>query len=123
MRRYEEAITTLKKVITRNPNHLSAHNDLAVIYIDLGREEEARAEVAETLRVNPEYSLKVIQSVPFKDPAEAKRWLDNLRRAGLPEEQQSTVSDRLSAKRGLSRASNTLLRLTAEGSRQDNRLR
>jgi len=84
MRRYEEAITTLKKVITRNPNHLSAHNDLAVIYIDLGREEEARAEVAETLRVNPEYSLKVIQSVPFKDPAEAKRWLDNLRRAGLP---------------------------------------
>jgi adenylate cyclase len=84
MRRYEEAIATLKKVTIRNPNHLSAHGDLAVIYIDLGREEEARAEVAEILRVNPKYSLKVIESTPYKDPGETKRWLDNLRRAGLP---------------------------------------
>jgi len=84
MGRYEEAIATLKKVITRNPNHLSAHADLAIIYIDLGREEEARAEVAEILRVNPNYSLKVIQDAPWKDPAQLERWLNNLRKAGLP---------------------------------------
>jgi adenylate cyclase len=81
--RHEEAIATLKKVVTRNPNHLSAHNDLAIIYIDLGREEEARAEVAEILRVNPKFSLKVVQDVPLKDPAVLEHWLDNLRRAGL----------------------------------------
>jgi adenylate cyclase len=100
MGRYEEAIATLKKVITRNPNHLSAHNDLAVVYIDLGREEEARAEVAEILRVNPKFSLKVAQDIPLKDPAVLEHWLDNLRKAGLPEEKQSAVSDRLSAKGG-----------------------
>jgi adenylate cyclase len=83
MGRHEEAIATLKKVVTRNPNHLSAHNDLAIIYIDLGREEEARAEVAEILRVNPKFSLKVVQDVPLKDPAVLEHWLDNLRRAGL----------------------------------------
>jgi adenylate cyclase len=80
--RYEEASATLKQVITRNPNHLSAHVDLAVIYIDLGRE-EARAEVAEALRVNPRYSLEVIRSAPFKDPVMSARWVDNLRKAGL----------------------------------------
>jgi adenylate cyclase len=83
LERYEEAIATLKKVITRNPNHLSAHLDLADIYIDLGRAEEARAEVAEILRVNPKFSLEVIQSAPFKDPVTSARWVDNLRRAGL----------------------------------------
>jgi adenylate cyclase len=82
--RYDEAIATLKQVITRNPNQLSAHNDLAIIYIDVGREEEARAEVAEILRINPKFSLKVVQDVPLKDPAVLGHWLDNLRRAGLP---------------------------------------
>jgi adenylate cyclase len=82
MGRYEEAIATLKQVVTRNPNHLSAHLDLAFIYIDLGRE-EARAEVAEVLRVNPKFSLKVIQEAPFKDPAVLAHWLHNLHRAGL----------------------------------------
>jgi adenylate cyclase len=104
MGRYEEAIATLKKVTIRNPNHLSAHADLAIIFIDLGREEEARAEVAEILRVNPNYSLKVIQDAPWKDPTQLERWLNNLRKAGLPEEKPSVVSDRLSAKQGLSRA-------------------
>ena len=52
--------------------------------IDLGREEEARAEVAEILRVNPNYSLKVIQDAPWKDPTQLERWLNNLRKAGLP---------------------------------------
>lgn len=80
---HEEAIATLKKVITRNPNHLSAHLDLAVVYIDLGREEEARVEVVEVLRVSPSYSLAVMQNSPFKDPAALERWLDNLRKAGL----------------------------------------
>jgi adenylate cyclase len=61
---------------------------LAVIYIDVGREEEARAEVADILRVNPKFSLKVEREVPLKDPAVLAHWLDNLRRAGLPEEKR-----------------------------------
>jgi tetratricopeptide (TPR) repeat protein len=84
MRRYEEAIATFKRHLTRNPNSLSTHTRLAVIYGELGREEEARAEAAEVLRISPNYSLEgVRQIVPYKDPADLERFLDGLRKAGL----------------------------------------
>ena len=67
--RYEEAIAAYKRALTRNPNLLPAHLSLAVIYSELGREEEARAEAAEVLRLNPNFSLEgVRQIVPYKDP-------------------------------------------------------
>ena len=82
--RYEEAIAALKRVLTRNPDHLTAHVLLAALYSGLGREEEARAEAAEILRVSPNYSLAVVrQRMPYQDPAELERILDGLRQAGL----------------------------------------
>jgi tetratricopeptide (TPR) repeat protein len=82
--RYEEAIATLKKARTRDPDFLFTHVDLAGIYSELGREEEARAEAAEVLRINPHYSLEVMrQNAPYKDPAVIERWLVALRKAGL----------------------------------------
>ena len=82
--RYEEAIAAFKKALTRNPNLLPAHVNLAVIYSELGREEEARAEVAEVLRINPNFSLEVLrQRLPYKDPADLERYLAALRKAGL----------------------------------------
>jgi len=81
---YEEAIAAYQRALSRNPNFLPAHFGLAVIYSEMGREEEARAEVAEILRINPNYSLEVArQRVPYKDPAVLERTLANLRRAGL----------------------------------------
>ena len=82
--RYEEAIAVLKKTLMRNPNNFAAHFDLAIIYSKLGREEEARAEAAEMLRVSPGYSLeRDRQNWPLKDPAVAARFVESLRRAGL----------------------------------------
>ena len=50
---------------------LPAHLHLATIYSRLGREEEARAEVAEILRISPKFSLEVLrQRFPYKDPAD-----------------------------------------------------
>ena len=51
--RYEEAVSAYKKVLQRIPNHLNAHLSLAATYSLMGREKEARAEVAEALRINP----------------------------------------------------------------------
>jgi adenylate cyclase len=82
-RRYDEAIVVLKKILVRNPNHFTAHFDLAIIYSELGREAEARAEMAEVLRVSPSYSLAVAQQGPWKDPAVLERLVTALRRAGL----------------------------------------
>ena len=44
----------------------------------------ARAEVAEVLRLSPKFSLEGMkQRLPYKDPAEAERYLAALRKAGL----------------------------------------
>ena len=82
--RYEEAIAALKQALNRNPNWLFIHTNLAVIYSELGREEEARAEGSEVLRLSPSFSLEVMkQRTPFKDPAVSERFLAALRKAGL----------------------------------------
>ena len=82
--RYEEAMAAYKKALTRNPDILPVHISLAVIYSELGREEEARAEAAEVLRLNPKYSLEGLRQIsPYKDPAVLERMLAALRKAGL----------------------------------------
>jgi adenylate cyclase len=84
MEQYDKAIPPLKRVLTRNPDHISAHLTLALAYSELGREEEARAEVAEALRIDPHYSLETLrQSAPSKDRALMERHMEALRRAGL----------------------------------------
>jgi len=65
-------------------NIAAPHLNLAVIYSEMGREEEARAEAAEVLRINPNFSLEVARQVlPIKDPADLERYLAGLRKAGL----------------------------------------
>jgi adenylate cyclase len=61
-----------------------AHLGLAIVYSELGQEEEARAAVAEVLRLNPNFSLEgARQSGVFKDPATVERLLAALQKAGL----------------------------------------
>jgi adenylate cyclase len=82
--RYEEAIPLLQKVVTRYPDHLPTHLDLACIYSELGRIEEAQAELAELHRLNPKISLEGLKhNWPMKDPAVLEHHLAALRKAGL----------------------------------------
>ena len=83
-RQYDEAIVTLKAAIIRNPDHLPLHLHLTVSYSELGRDAEARAELAEMLRLSPKLSLEGVRRVmAFKDPAALERYLTALRKAGL----------------------------------------
>jgi TolB-like protein/Tfp pilus assembly protein PilF len=81
---YEEAIATYKKVLQLyGPDHLMAHLGLAVAYASIGREDEARAEGAEVLRIDPKFSLeRYIKGLPF-DQSRKDRMADALRKAGL----------------------------------------
>jgi tetratricopeptide (TPR) repeat protein len=82
--RYDEAIAALKQSLALNPNFLYAHLNLAGVYSALNRDEEARIEVAEFLRLNPNFSFEVWrQRIPFKDPGLIERAVANLRKAGL----------------------------------------
>jgi len=58
--------------------------NLAAVYAELGRDEEAREEAAELLRINPSLSLEVCrQRAPIEDPAMLERHIAALHRAGL----------------------------------------
>jgi len=80
---YEKAIEASKKVLQREPNNQFAYIHMAVSYIRLGQEKEARAAAAEILRINPEFSLeRYAKILPFPQPV-ADRIVEDLRKAGL----------------------------------------
>jgi adenylate cyclase len=82
--RYEEAVAAFKKVIQRSPNHMLVHAWLATVYSTMGRDKEARAEVAEALRVNPSVSLNfVAKRIVYKDQMYFDKYIEALRKAGL----------------------------------------
>jgi adenylate cyclase len=82
--RNDEAIVTLKRLLVSNPNHMAAHVMLACSYSDAGRNEEARAEVAEVLRLSPQFTTEIWRGTQFfQDPAELERHAKNLQKAGL----------------------------------------
>ena len=63
---------------------MPAHIVLTASYSILGREEEARAEVAEVLRLNPKFSVdSYAKRLPFKDQAYTEQYVNALRKAGL----------------------------------------
>jgi adenylate cyclase len=87
LKRYAEALPLLRECISRAPNMRTAHVWLAATYAQLGQLEEARAEVAEVLRIEPRYSIDDTERrlFSFKFPKDADHLFDGLRKAGLPE--------------------------------------
>jgi tetratricopeptide (TPR) repeat protein len=84
MGQYEEAITAYKKALQNSPNNEAYHIVLTVTYSLLNREKEARAEAAEVLRIDPEFSVdRIAKRLPFEDKAYTERYVDALRKAGL----------------------------------------
>jgi len=79
-RQYREAIAPLIRLLDRNPEFATARAQLAVCHELLGETEAARAEIAELLRLNPNYSLAVAARTKS-----STLFLDALRRTGLPE--------------------------------------
>jgi adenylate cyclase len=83
-RRFEEAVSEYKKALQRSPDNLLAHVLLATTYSRMGREKEARAEAAEVLRINPNFSLDYFaKTLPYKDQEVINKLIDALRKAGL----------------------------------------
>ena len=85
MRQYGEAIAASKKAISFWPEYVYGHIDLTASYGLAGREEDARAEAAEVLRINPKITLEDIAKNGYYNfqKADKERFIDALRKAGL----------------------------------------
>jgi len=82
--RYEEAIKVFDKAIRDYPNTFYVRLFAAAVYSLAGRDEEARAEAAEVLRLNPEFSLKKWEkSLKYKDQKDQEQFISSLSKAGL----------------------------------------
>ena len=83
---YEEAIAACQKALHVSPDNLLAHLGLAASYSLSGREEEARAEVEEVLRLSPKFCLeRILKGWPYKKQSDKDLIVNALRKAGLPE--------------------------------------
>jgi tetratricopeptide (TPR) repeat protein len=85
---YEKAIASLKQALSLTPAYIPGRVNLAVCYVELGREKEAQAEAAEVLRLNPSFSVKELwrkENQPLKDDPTAvlERLYASARKAGL----------------------------------------
>jgi adenylate cyclase len=82
--RFQEAVSEYKKSLQRSPDNFFAHLGLTATYSMMGREQEARTEAAEVLRLNPKFSLdSYAKRLTFKDQSVTDNFVEALRKAGL----------------------------------------
>jgi adenylate cyclase len=86
LKQYAQALPVLRDCVSRGPKAFYVHAWLAATHAQLGQLEEAGAEVAEILRVLPNYTISVSsRRMRFKDAKDSKHYFNGLRRAGLPD--------------------------------------
>ena len=83
---YSRALRVLQDFVFRVPLAAFGHAWLAAAHAQLGQLDEARAAVAEVLRLQPGSTIGVRRRIaPFKHAKNGKHFFDALRKAGLPE--------------------------------------
>ena len=78
---HEEAIKLCEKAVRQDPDSLIAHLVMTLVYSTSGREEDARAEAAEVLRIDPKFSLDKFEKITVS--MDKKLSIEALRKAGL----------------------------------------
>jgi tetratricopeptide (TPR) repeat protein len=79
--RIDEAIAKHRECLAANPDFFGAHMNLAAIHAQLGEMNQARAALAEVMRLRPDFSIAKIPRLP----SGREFLVDNLRKAGLRE--------------------------------------
>jgi adenylate cyclase len=79
---YQQAISAYKRHTSSFSTWLGSHLGLAIAYTELGRDQDAQAEAAEVIRLNPHFTLPRPE-LWNKDAAWARRADADLRKAGL----------------------------------------
>jgi len=87
LKEYVRALPLLRDCVSRSPNFRNGHVWLAATYAQMGRLKEARAAVAELMRLEPNYTIGGIarRLAAFKNANDDQHYFEGLRKAGLPE--------------------------------------
>ena len=81
---HEKALVAYEHVLRRYPDDTRALIGLAATYSLLGREEEARAQATQILRIEPAFNVEsFVMTLPFKNKADAEVLVGALYKAGL----------------------------------------
>jgi len=84
MGKYDEAVPVYKRLLKAQPGHWLGNIQLTATYSRMERMEDARAQAAEVLRLDPKFSVeRFVKSARFKDRDAVKQAADALRKAGL----------------------------------------
>jgi adenylate cyclase len=81
--RYQQAIQLIQEHVAVYPNDAFARGMLAIAYSELGSDQEARSQASDVMRLNPQYKLPPAEGFFPKSPVLARRYLGDLRKAGL----------------------------------------
>ena len=82
--RYDDAISAFKEALSLEPSNLFGAIGLTIAYAVSGREEEAKAQAEEVLRMDPSFSLQsFVGRLPSRNQTEKERTIEALRKAGL----------------------------------------
>jgi adenylate cyclase len=81
MGRYQEAIPVLKQNLASYPNNLVAHLMMIIANTELGRQQDARADAADVVRISPQFTVASMHGLRTVDTY--KNWEIDLRKAGL----------------------------------------
>jgi adenylate cyclase len=87
LKQYREAQRWLRQATGRAQNHQYGHAFLAATYAQLGQAQEAQAEAAEVLRINPNYTISGTQKRVsiLRRTDDLEHLVEGLRKAGLPD--------------------------------------
>jgi adenylate cyclase len=87
LERYSEALPHLREVVTRAPRYITGHIWCAANYAQLGLLDEARREIAEAVRIDPDLTIAVATRLASvcRYQRDSEHHLEGLRKAGLPE--------------------------------------
>ena len=96
--RYEDAVKALNQALQRAEKQEKKvpafHFVLALNYIQLGKENQARYHAEEYLKIRPEFNLEIARrSAPYKDPTYVEKQIADLRRVGIPEKSPQKESN------------------------------
>jgi TolB-like protein len=86
LRQYDEAVTRLNRAVERIPKSYIPLVMLAWVYAELDRLDDARDAMKKALEIAPRFSVQqAIEKWPYRIDEDRTRFLDALRKGGLPE--------------------------------------